>query len=101
MKTINRRFDLQQFFISANSSQEKNDFDFDKFTDEYIERNPEKELTELDIDIIKAISHNMPYTQSEVKRVYLHNKSFDKTIYCLRKSIKLAVLPEDLDFGLF
>ena len=41
MEKDNRRFDLQQFFISANSSQENHDFDLDKFTDEYIERHPE------------------------------------------------------------
>ena len=43
MEKDNRRFDLQQFFISANSSQENHDFDLDKFTDEYIERHPEPE----------------------------------------------------------
>ena len=41
MEKDNRRFDLQQFFISANSSQENHDFDLDKFTDEYIKRHPE------------------------------------------------------------
>ena len=60
-----------------------------------------EKLTELEIGIIKVICHNMPYTQNEVKQVYLKNKSFDKTIYCLRKSIQLVVSPEDLDFGMF
>ena len=42
MEKDNRRFDLQQFFISANSSQERHDFNLDKFTDENIERHSQK-----------------------------------------------------------
>ncbi len=37
---MNRREDLQQFFISANSAQDNHDFDFEKFTDEYLIRHP-------------------------------------------------------------
>ena len=37
---MNRREDLQQFFISANTSQDRHNFDFEKFTDEYLIRNP-------------------------------------------------------------
>ena len=57
-----------------------------------------RKLTEFEKDMIKAISHNMPYSQEAVKTVYLDNKSYDKTIYILRKSIQLGILPSDLFF---
>lgn len=37
---MNRKEDLQQFFISANSAQNRHDFDLDNFTEKYLQRNP-------------------------------------------------------------
>lgn len=37
---MNRKEDLQQFFISANSAQNRHDFDLDDFTEQYLQRNP-------------------------------------------------------------
>jgi len=39
---MNRREDLQQFFISANTAQDRLGFDLEKFTDEYLKRNPDE-----------------------------------------------------------
>lgn len=39
-KKMNRKEDLQQFFISANSAQNSHDFDLDNFTEQYLQRNP-------------------------------------------------------------
>lgn len=41
---MNRKKDLQQFFICANSSQDRHDFDLDNFTEQYLQRNPNKLL---------------------------------------------------------
>jgi len=37
---MTRKQDLQQFFIIANSSQDKRDFNLDEFTDRYLRDNP-------------------------------------------------------------
>lgn len=37
---MNRRQDLQQFFISANTARDYGNFDLDEFTDRYLKRNP-------------------------------------------------------------
>ena len=55
-------------------------------------------LTEFEVDMIELISHHTPYTQVEVTRVFLNVESWDKTLYCLRKSIQLGLLPDDLFF---
>ena len=66
-------------------------------TDELILINQNmRTLTEFEVDMIELISHHTPYSQVEVTRVFLNVESWDKTLYCLRKSIQLALLPDDL-----
>jgi len=39
---MNRKDDLMQFFISANTAQDYQDFNLDVFVKEYIKQNPKK-----------------------------------------------------------
>jgi len=55
------------------------------------------EITDFEKELLEVIMNNTPFTYIEVFRVYAKtNKSIDKTIFALIKSIQLGLLPTEL-----
>ena len=54
-------------------------------------------ITRFEHELLKVIIEHTPFTYIQVFGVYgKTNKSIDKTIFALTRSIQLGLLPEDL-----